>query len=79
MPQVVIIGLRAIFDVADLTAIQEAPLAVSDRIGQTIHVVAVSDVSLLDDGRVAALALLNEPVLPPHGPARRLIDRSRVP
>ena len=28
---------------------------------------AVSDVSRLDDGRVAALVLINEPVLPPHG------------
>ena len=31
------------------------------------HLVAVTDVSRLDDGRVAALALINEPVLPPQG------------
>ena len=32
-----------------------------------VRLVAVSDVSQLDDGRVAALALINEPVLPPQG------------
>ena len=32
-----------------------------------VRLVAVTDVSRLDDGRVAALALINEPVLPPHG------------
>ena len=32
-----------------------------------VRLVAVTDVSRLDDGRVAALALINEPVLPPRG------------
>jgi hypothetical protein len=32
-----------------------------------VRLVAVSDVSRLDDGRVAALVLFNEPVLPPAG------------
>jgi hypothetical protein len=32
-----------------------------------VRLVAVTDVSRLDDGRVAALALINEPVLPPYG------------
>ena len=32
-----------------------------------VRLVAVTDVSRLEDGRVAALALLNEPVLPPQG------------
>ena len=32
-----------------------------------VRLVAVSDVSRLEDGRVAALALINEPVLPPRG------------
>ena len=32
-----------------------------------VRLVAVTDVSLLGDGRVAALALINEPVLPPRG------------
>jgi hypothetical protein len=32
-----------------------------------VRLVAVTDVSQLYDGRVAALALINEPVLPPHG------------
>ena len=32
-----------------------------------VRLEAVSDVSLLADGRVAALALINEPVLPPRG------------
>ena len=38
-----------------------------------VRLVTVSDVSLLDDGRVAALALLNEPVLPPHGQETLLV------
>jgi hypothetical protein len=32
-----------------------------------VRLEAVTDVSQLDDGRVAALALINEPVLPPYG------------
>lgn len=31
------------------------------------RLMAVTDISRLDDGRVAALALINEPVLPPQG------------
>jgi hypothetical protein len=38
-----------------------------------VRLVAVSDVSLLEDGRVAVLALLNEPVLPPHGQETLLV------
>jgi len=32
-----------------------------------VRLVAVTDVSRLEDGRVAAMALINEPVLPPRG------------
>ena len=32
-----------------------------------VRLVAVTDVALVDDGRVAALVLINEPVLPPRG------------
>jgi hypothetical protein len=38
-----------------------------------VRLVTVTDVSLLEDGRVAALALLNEPVLPPHGQETLLV------
>ena len=38
-----------------------------------VRLVAVSDVSLLDDGRVAALALIDEPVLPPQGQETLLV------
>ena len=40
---------------------------------QNVRLVAVSDVSLLDDGRVAALALIDEPVLPPEGQETLLV------
>ena len=43
-----------------------------------VRLVTVSDVSLLDDGRVAALALLNEPVLPPHGQETLLVILAQV-
>ena len=38
-----------------------------------VRLVAVTDVSQLDDGRVAALALINEPVLPPQGQETLLV------
>jgi hypothetical protein len=34
---------------------------------ENVRLVAVTDVSRLEDGRVAALALINEPVVPPRG------------
>jgi hypothetical protein len=34
---------------------------------ELVRLVSVSDVSRLEDGRIAALALINEPVLPPRG------------
>jgi len=34
---------------------------------ENVRLVAVTDISRLEDGRVAALALINEPVLPPRG------------
>src|SRR5215207_9135244 len=40
---------------------------------EDVRLVAVSDVSLLDDGRVAALALVDEPVLPPQGQETLLV------
>jgi hypothetical protein len=40
-----------------------APRAEEER----ARLVAVSDVSRLDDGRIAALAVINEPTLRPHG------------
>jgi hypothetical protein len=38
-----------------------------------VRLVAVSDVSRLEDGRVAALVLINEPVLPPAGQETLLV------
>src|SRR5215207_6977790 len=38
-----------------------------------VRLMAVSDVSRLDDGRVAALVLINEPVLPPSGQETLLV------
>ena len=43
-----------------------------------VHLVAVTDVSRLDDGRVAALALINEPVLPPRGQETLLLTFVQV-
>ena len=43
-----------------------------------VRLVTVSDVSLLEDGRVAALALINEPVLPPHGQETLLVILAQV-
>jgi hypothetical protein len=43
-----------------------------------VRLVTVTDVSLLEDGRVAALALLNEPVLPPHGQETLLVILAQV-
>jgi hypothetical protein len=43
-----------------------------------VRLVAVSDVSLLADGRVAALALINEPVLPPHAQETLLVVFAEV-
>jgi hypothetical protein len=41
--------------------------------GQHVRLEVVSDVSQLDDGRVAALVLINEPALPPHGQETLLV------
>jgi hypothetical protein len=38
-----------------------------------VRLVAVTDVSRLEDGRVAALTLINEPVLPPQGQETLLV------
>ena len=43
-----------------------------------VRLVTVTDVSLLEDGRIAALALLNEPVLPPHGQETLLVIFAQV-
>jgi hypothetical protein len=43
-----------------------------------VRLLAVSDVSLLDDGRVAALALVNEPAQPPHGQETLLVIFAQV-
>jgi ketosteroid isomerase-like protein len=57
-----------------------APRAAEAR----VRLVAVTDVSMLADGRVAALALINEPVLPPRGQETLLLlfahvgDRWRI-
>lgn len=45
--------------------------------GDFIRLIAVTDVSVRDDGRVAAFVVINEPLLPPRGPETLLVIYSQ--